>query len=101
MFWIIGLTGVCGEKTRWFNEFDAILKEGRSISEIKSRLDLPAEIPFTNHNTWVANHAERSGDTGGDLAQHVLLGLCYLANGIVIKDDINKRSIQESKIRSC
>ena len=79
-------------------DLQTILNEaGKRIRKLKnSRLDLPAEVPFTEaHNTWVANH------TGtllvipvGDVAQHTLLGLCYLLqNGSVITDDINKRSI--------
>ncbi len=60
------------------------------------RLDLPPEVPYTEaHNTWVAN---RPGSLlvipVGDLAQHVLLMLCYLLqNGYVITDDINRRAI--------
>jgi hypothetical protein len=57
---------------------------GNHTQKLKDgRLDLPAEVPFTEaHNTWVANRPD------------VLLGLCYLLqNGIVIADDINKRSI--------
>jgi len=60
------------------------------------RLRLPPEVPYTEpHNTWVVN---RPGTLLvipiGDLAQHVLLNLCYmLQNGLVLYDDINKRAI--------
>jgi len=60
------------------------------------RLKLPAETPFVEaHNTWVVN---KPGTLlvipVGDLAQHVLLGLCYyLQNGQVFFDDLNRRTI--------
>ena len=60
------------------------------------RLRLPAEVPYIEpHNTWVVN---RPGTLlvipVGDLAQHVLLNLCYmLQNGLVLFDDIHKRAI--------
>ncbi|GAA4430594.1 hypothetical protein GCM10023188_17400 [Pontibacter saemangeumensis] len=60
------------------------------------RLRLPSEVPFVEaHNTWVAN---KPGTLlvmpVADLAQHVLLALCYmLQNGFVLTDDINKRAI--------
>lgn len=60
------------------------------------RLGLPPETPHTEaHNTWVANHpGTLLVIPVGDLAQHVLLNLCYmLQNGLVLYDDINKRSI--------
>ncbi len=60
------------------------------------RLGLPQEVPFIEaHNTWVVN----SPGTllvmpVGDLAQHLLLNLCYmLQNGLVLTDDIHRRSI--------
>lgn len=69
----------------------------RHIKKLKvGRLDLPPRVPFTEaHNTWVAN---RPGSLlvipVGDLAQHVLLMLCYLLqNGYVITDDIHGRAI--------
>ena len=80
----IGLEAVLGE----------VRKRTRKIRD--GRLDLPAEPPFTEpHNTWVANHAGTLLVIPvGDLAQHMLLGLCYLTqNGVVVKDDINKRSV--------
>ncbi len=61
-----------------------------------NRLQIPPEPPYIEpHNTWVAN---RPGSflviPVADVAQHVLLSLCYLLqNGIVVKDDINGRSI--------
>ncbi|AFM24901.1 hypothetical protein [Desulfomonile tiedjei] len=60
------------------------------------RLGIPPEVPYTEpHNTWVVN---RPGSflviPVADLAQHVLLNICYmLQNGVVLTDDINKRSI--------
>jgi hypothetical protein len=69
----------------------------RNVRKLKDRrLDLPPEVPYTEaHNTWVAN---RPGSLlvipVGDLAQHVLLMLCYLLqNGYVITDDINRNPI--------
>jgi hypothetical protein len=62
----------------------------------EGRLRLPPEVPYIEpHNTWVVNH---SGTLlvipVGDLAQHVLLTLCYmLQNGLVLTDDINGRAI--------
>lgn len=47
------------------------------------------------HNSWVANGpGTLLVIPVGDLAQHVLLGICYLLqNGQVLKDDINGRPI--------
>lgn len=62
----------------------------------EGRLGLPTETPHVEaHNTWVVN---RPGTLlvipVGDLAQHVLLGLCYLLqNGQVMTDDLNGRAI--------
>jgi hypothetical protein len=60
------------------------------------RLHLPPEVPYVEpHNTWVVNHpGSFLVIPVGDLAQHVLLNLCYmLQNGLVLYDDINKRAI--------
>jgi hypothetical protein len=60
------------------------------------RLHIPAEEPFMEgHNTWCAN---LSGSTliipVGDVAQHLLLMLCFLAqNGYCIYDDVNRQPI--------
>ncbi|MBD3243521.1 MAG: hypothetical protein GF331_23225 [Chitinivibrionales bacterium] len=57
-----------------------------------NRLQLPAEVPFVEaHNTWVVNQpGTLLVIPVGDLAQHVLLNLCYmLQNGVVLTDDIN------------
>ncbi len=62
----------------------------------EGRLPLPAEVPYTEaHNTWVVNHpGTLLAFPIGDLAQHVLLNLCYmLQNGYVLFDDVNRRSI--------
>ena len=62
----------------------------------KGRLQIPPEVPYVEaHNTWVVN---RPGTLlvipVGDLAQHLLLNLCYmLQNGLVLRDDIHRRSI--------
>jgi hypothetical protein len=60
------------------------------------RLKLPAEVPFTEaHNTWVFNQPSTLLVIPvGDLAQHVLLTVCYmLQNGLVLYDDIHQRAI--------
>ncbi len=60
------------------------------------RLKLPPEVPYVEpHNTWVVNHpGTLLVIPVGDLAQHVLLNLCYmLQNGLVLTDNINGRSI--------
>jgi hypothetical protein len=60
------------------------------------RLELPSEVPFTEaHNTWVFNKPSTFVVIPvGDLAQHVLLNLCYmLQNGLVLYDDIHRRPI--------
>jgi hypothetical protein len=65
-----------------------ILKNGR--------LKIPSEVPFTEaHNTWVFNKPSTLDVIPvGDLSQHVLLNVCYmLQNGLVLYDDINKRTI--------
>lgn len=79
-------------------DLEAILEAHRGrIRKIRDgRLNLPSEVPFLEaHNTWVVN---QPGTVlvipVGDLAQHVLLALCYmLQNGLVLTDDINKRAI--------
>lgn len=60
------------------------------------RLRVPREAPYTEpHNTWVVNHPGTFLVIPvADLAQHVLLNLCYmLQNGVVLYDDINQRPI--------
>ena len=60
------------------------------------RLRLPAEVPHIEaHNTWAVN---RPGTLlvipVADLAQHMLLALCYmLQNGYVLYDDVHMRPI--------
>ena len=78
-------------------ELDALLAEARkAVTKIEDgRLKLPPEVPWVEaHNTWVVN---RPGSLlvipVGDLAQHVLLALCYmLQNGLVLYDDVHGRS---------
>ncbi len=70
--------------------------KGRVKKIQDERLGLPAEVPYTEaHNTWVVNQpGTLLVIPVGDLAQHVLLNLFYmLQNGIVVWDDINRRSI--------
>ncbi|KAB2887750.1 MAG: hypothetical protein F9K32_18920 [Desulfobulbaceae bacterium] len=66
----------------------------RRIQE--GRLKIPSEVPFTEaHNTWVFNKPSTLLVIPvGDLSQHVLLAICYmLQNGLVLYDDVNRRSI--------
>jgi hypothetical protein len=79
-------------------ELEAVLNalkyQVRKIQD--GRLGLPARVPFVEaHNTWVANQpGTLLVIPVGDLAQHVLLAICYmLQNGLVLTDDINKRPI--------
>jgi hypothetical protein len=60
------------------------------------RLGLPSEAPYTEaHNTWVVNHPGTLLIIPvADLAQHVLLNLCYmLQNGLVLTDDIHRQAV--------
>jgi hypothetical protein len=57
---------------------------------------LPPEVPHVEpHNTWVVNHpGTLLVIPVGDLAQHVLLNLCYmLQNGLVLYDDIHRQAV--------
>jgi len=57
------------------------------------RLGVPQEVPYIEaHNTWVVNQpGTLLVIPVADLAQHVLLGLCYfLQNGAVIRDDVHR-----------
>ncbi len=73
---------------------NALNKQIRKLQN--GRVKVPCETPYIEaHNTWVVN---KPGTLlimpVGDLSQHVLLALCYmLQNGMVVVDDINKRSI--------
>lgn len=79
-------------------KLDDVLSQvrGRIRKLANGRLRVPCEVPYLEaHNTWVVN---RPGTLlvvpVADLAQHVLLGLCYfLQNGSVIYDDIHDRPI--------
>lgn len=60
------------------------------------RLKLPPEVPHVEaHNTWVVNHpGTLLVIPVADLAQHMILGLCYMVqNNYVLYDDINNRAI--------
>jgi hypothetical protein len=78
----------------WEQALQSVRKRCRKIQD--GRLKLPPETPYVEaHNTWVVN---RPGTflviPVGDMAQHALLGICYmLQNGLVIYDDIHKRAI--------
>jgi len=79
-------------------DLDAFVENTRrNIRKVRDgRLQLPSETPFTEaHNTWVFNKPSTLLVIPvGDLAQHVLLTLFYmLQNGLVLYDDIHKRSI--------
>ena len=66
----------------------------RKIRE--GRLAVPPMVPYTEaHNTWVVNHpGTLLVIPVADLAQHMVLNLCYmLQNGLVLKDDVHGRSI--------
>lgn len=70
--------------------------QGRIRKLQDGRLKLPSEVPFVEaHNTWVTN---KPGTLlvipVADLAQHVLLAICYmLQNGLVLYDDIHKQAL--------
>jgi hypothetical protein len=79
-------------------DLETVLKslKGRIRKIQDGRLGLPPAVPYTEaHNTWVVNQpGTLLVIPVGDLAQHVLLNLFYmLQNGIVVRDDINRRSI--------
>ncbi len=78
--------------------FEELLKAHRNrIKKLQDkRLELPPKVPYVEaHNTWVVNQPSTMLCIPvGDLAQHVLLMLCYmLQNGFVLTDDINRRAI--------
>jgi hypothetical protein len=73
---------------------DSLRAHVRKLQE--GRLRLPPEVPYIEqHNTWVANRLSALLVIPvGDLAQHVLLNLCYmLQNGLVLTDDVHKRPV--------
>lgn len=77
---------------------DVVLESAKKgIRKIQDgRLRVPTETPHIEaHNTWVVNHpGTLLVIPVGDLAQHVLLNLCYmLQNGLVMYDDVNRRAI--------
>jgi hypothetical protein len=60
------------------------------------RLELPPETPHVEaHNTWAVNHPGTTlAIPVGDLAQHVLAGICYyVQNSICFYDDVNGKQI--------
>lgn len=73
---------------------DALKNQVKKIQD--GRLGLPPEVPYVEaHNTWIVNHpGTLLVIPVGDLAQHTLAGICYyLQNGVVFRDDINRRAI--------
>ena len=73
---------------------DALRGRVRKLHD--GRLAVPPEVPHLEaHNTWVVNHpGTLLVIPVGDLAQHVLLNLCYmLQNGLVLTDDVNGQPI--------
>jgi hypothetical protein len=77
---------------------EAVLASLRNrVRKIKEgRLGIPPMEPYTEaHNTWVVNHpGTLLVIPVGDLAQHMVLNICYmLQNGLVLKDDINGRAV--------
>jgi hypothetical protein len=79
-------------------DLDELLEVAKGhVTKIEDgRLKLPAEVPWVEaHNTWVVNQpGSLLVIPVGDLAQHVLLTLCYmLQNGFVLYDDIHRRPI--------
>ncbi len=78
----------------WQVVVNAIKPQIRKLQD--GRVGVPPEVPFVEpHNTWVVNHpGTLLVIPVGDLAQQVLLVLCYfLQNGFVIRDDIHRRAI--------
>lgn len=79
-------------------DLDAFVENvrGRIRKLQDGRLRVPAKVPYAEaHNTWVFNQPSTLLVIPvADLAQHVLLGLCYmLQNGLVLYDDIHGRPI--------
>jgi hypothetical protein len=78
---------------------DGSLSSDAALEAVKSRLKkvregrlgVPPQVPHVEpHNTWVVNQpGTLLVIPVADLAQHVLLALCYfLQNGAVIRDDV-------------
>jgi hypothetical protein len=75
-------------------DFEAAIEAVKTrIKKVRDgRLGLPPEVPHVEaHNTWVVNQpGTLLVIPVADLAQHLLLGLCYfLQNGAVIRDDVH------------
>ncbi|HSP48447.1 MAG TPA: hypothetical protein VLN47_10275 [Clostridiaceae bacterium] len=73
---------------------DDVKKRTRKIQD--GRLMLPTRTPCLEaHNTWVVNHpGSLLVIPVGDVAQHVILGLCYmLQNKFLLYDDLNRRAV--------
>lgn len=79
-------------------DLSAVLEalRGRVKKLQNGRLRVPPEVPYIEaHNTWVVNHpGTLLVIPVADLAQHLLLNLCYmLQNGLVLRDDVHGRPI--------
>lgn len=86
--------GNSAEPPTWEASLEHLRKHVRKVYD--GRLRLPPEVPYVEaHNTWVVNQpGTLLVIPVGDLAQHVLLNLCYmLQNGIVLTDDIHRRPV--------
>jgi hypothetical protein len=75
-------------------DLEAVLTSlrGRVRKIQDGRLGLPPEVPYTEaHNTWVVNHpGTLLVIPVADLAQHMVLNLCYmLQNNLVLQDDVH------------
>jgi hypothetical protein len=84
-------------KSGLFNVEDQLKAHRARIRKIADgRLKIPTEVPYVEpHNTWVLNHpGTLLVIPVGDLAQHVLAGLCYYAqNGVCFYDDVHGTKI--------
>jgi hypothetical protein len=86
------------EKPQPFDNIEEwVCHTAQSIVRISdTRLQLPREEPYmAGHNLWIANHpGSLLAFPVADLAEHVMSILWfYAANGYVVFDDINGRSI--------
>ncbi|TJX15373.1 hypothetical protein E9840_02950 [Tissierella creatinini] len=76
---------------------DMVEEMKKQITKLQDgRLKFPPETPHIEaHNTWVVNHpGTLLVIPVADVAQHMILGLCYmLQNNFVLYDDINKCAI--------
>lgn len=79
-------------------DFEAMVEDVKKHTKKiqDGRLQLPPRTPCLEaHNTWVVNHpGSLLVIPVGDVAQHLILGLCYMVqNKFLLYDDFNKREI--------